>query len=102
MIDKRPDVLRRWLSATSKAVRYMQDNEDWSEGFLKRYLCDDDSQTVALIYQNVIMKMNAGGTMHRDWMATSLQLGAPADAAKSKAPLPSTVFLTASAPKKGH
>jgi NitT/TauT family transport system substrate-binding protein len=104
MIAKRPDVLRRWLSATSNAVRYMQNNQIWSEKFLKRYLGDSDDQSVHMVYENVIMKIGVSGAMHPDWMRTSLALGTePATpGAKSNAvtPLTSTVFLTAEKPKK--
>jgi NitT/TauT family transport system substrate-binding protein len=100
MIDKRPDVLRRWLSATTNAVRYMQNNAGWSEDFLKRYLGDADDQSVDMVYRNVIMKINPSGAMHPDWMKTSLALGAPAGA--TKFPEPSTVFLTAPKPKKSR
>jgi len=98
MIDKRPDVLKRWLSATSNAVRYMQNNEDWSESFLKRYFGSSDDQSIHMVYENVIMKIDVGGTMHRDWMRASLALGAPPGA--TNAPLPGTVFLTSEKTKK--
>ena len=98
MIDKRPLVLRRWLAATSNAVRYMQNNQIWSEKFLKRYLGDSDDQSVHMVYENVIMKIGVAGTMHPDWMRTSLALGSPAGATNQ--PLPSTVFLTAEKTKK--
>jgi ABC-type nitrate/sulfonate/bicarbonate transport system substrate-binding protein len=100
MIERRPDVLRRWLSATTNAVRYMQNNEGWSEDFLKRYLGDSDDQSIDMIYRNVIMKINPSGAIHPDWMKTSLALGAPAGT--TKFPEMSTVFLTAPKPKKGH
>lgn len=100
LIDRRPDVLRRWLSATSNAIRYMQGNEDWSEGFLKRYYGDADDQSIDMLYRNVILKINPSGAMHPDWMKTSLALGAPAGA--TKLPEASLVFLTAPKPKKGR
>jgi NitT/TauT family transport system substrate-binding protein len=102
LIERRSDVLRRWLSATSKAVRYMQDNESWTEAFLKRYFEDTDDQTVAAVYRNIIMKMNAAGEMHRDWMQTSLAPATPVAAVtKTAASAVDTVFLTAftTAPK---
>jgi NitT/TauT family transport system substrate-binding protein len=97
MIDRRPDVLRRWLSATSKAVRYMQDNEGWTEAFLKRYFNDNDDQTIGMVYRNVIMRLNTSGAMHPDWIQTSLALGAPpvAPGGAAKLPLSGTVFSTA-------
>jgi NitT/TauT family transport system substrate-binding protein len=98
MIDRRPDVLRRWLSATSNAVRYMQNNQVWSEKFLKRYLGDNDDQSAHMVYENVIMKIGVAGAMHPDWMRTSLALGSPAGATNQ--PLPSTVFLTTEKTKK--
>lgn len=104
MIDKRPDVLRRWLSATSNAVRYMQNNQIWSEKFLKRYLGDSDDQSVHMVYENVIMKIGIAGTMHPDWMRTALALGTepapPGTRSKVAPPSIGTVFLTAAKPKK--
>jgi NitT/TauT family transport system substrate-binding protein len=97
MISKRPDVLRRWLSATSNAVRYMQNNEGWSEDFLKRYLGDDDDQTIDMVYRNLILKIDRGGAMHQDWMKNSLALGpAPSGkpGAKNLPPATGTVFMT--------
>jgi ABC-type nitrate/sulfonate/bicarbonate transport system substrate-binding protein len=104
MIDKRPDVLRRWLTATSNAVRYMQNNQIWSEKFLRRYLGDNDEQSVHLVYANVIMKIGAAGSMHPDWMRSSLAFGTePATPGVKPAvapPLTGSVFLTGEKPKK--
>jgi ABC-type nitrate/sulfonate/bicarbonate transport system substrate-binding protein len=104
MIDKRPDVLRRWLTATSNAVRYMQNNQIWSEKFLRRYLGDNDEQSVHMVYANVIMKIGVAGSMHPDWMRSSLALGsepaAPGVKLPVAPPLIASVFLTAEKPKK--
>jgi len=100
LIDRRPDTLRRWITATSKAVRYMQANEGWTESFLKNYLGDDDGQAIAMVYQNVIRKIDAGGVMRGDWMKTSLELGSPAGAAN--VPAATTVFSTAFTSRSGR
>ncbi len=76
-IDKRSEVLKRWLAATAKAVDYMKSHDDWTLKFLKRYFDEDDDAAVALVYKNYIMKMNPAGSMRADWEQNSLEsLGA--------------------------
>ncbi len=100
LIDRRPDALRRWLTATSKGVRYMQDNENWTETFLKNYLGTDDGQAIAMVYQNIIRKIDSGGVMRGDWMKTSLEPATPVSTAS--APATTTVFSTAFTARNGR
>lgn len=71
-IDKRPDVLKRWIAATAKTVDYMQTHEAWSLDFLKRYLDISDETTIGLIYSDYVLKINMTGAMHPDWMSNAL------------------------------
>ncbi len=75
IIDKRPDVLKRWLAATSKALDYMKSHEAWSEAFLKKYFdySNADDKAIAMVYKNFILKINTDGAMHPDWEKTSLE-----------------------------
>jgi ABC-type nitrate/sulfonate/bicarbonate transport system substrate-binding protein len=75
MIDRRSDVLKRWLSATSKALDYMKTHEGWTEAFLKKYFDDSnaDDKAIAMVYKNFIMKINTDGIMRPDWEKTSLE-----------------------------
>jgi NitT/TauT family transport system substrate-binding protein len=75
MIDRRSDVLKRWLAATSKALDYMKTHEAWTEAFLKKYFDDSnaDDKAIAMVYKNFIMKINTDGIMRPDWEKTSLE-----------------------------
>jgi NitT/TauT family transport system substrate-binding protein len=99
MIDKHPDVLKRWLDATSKTVAYMQTHEAWSLAFLKQYFNTTDDTTIQMIYNNVILKIHPDGAMHDDWKRESLTLGStalPAEIALTQ----KAVFYTAPKAKK--
>jgi NitT/TauT family transport system substrate-binding protein len=98
MIEKRPDVLKRWIAATSKTVDYMQTHEAWSIDFLKQYLDTSDDTIVHLIYDDYIRKINMPGTMHPDWMRAALPAGAKPVAQADV----ENVFLVPSASKKRH
>jgi NitT/TauT family transport system substrate-binding protein len=75
MIDRRSDVLKRWLAATSKALDYMKTHETWTEAFLKKYFDDSnaDDKAIAMVYKNFIMKINTDGSMRPEWEKTSLE-----------------------------
>lgn len=74
MIKQRPDVLRRWLQATSKALVYMQSHRDWSIMMLKKYHDEPDDRVAAMAYDTLIMKCHPDGVMKPEWQATSLKL----------------------------
>jgi ABC-type nitrate/sulfonate/bicarbonate transport system substrate-binding protein len=76
LIDKHPDVVRRFLAATAKAIAYMHGHKEWSIAFLKRYFNDNDDQAVRMAYTNFILKINPDGAMQPSWMKDSLGLGA--------------------------
>ena len=99
LIDTRPDVMKRWLDATSRTVAYMQTHEAWSLAFLKRYFDANDDTTIQMIYNDVILKIRPDGAIHEDWKRESLALGStalPAGLAASE----KAVFYTPPKPKK--
>jgi NitT/TauT family transport system substrate-binding protein len=78
LIQKRPEVLRRWLEANAKAIIYMQGHEDWTIGFLKHYFEEQDDHVVKLVFDNFIKRINPDGVMKPEWMQASLELAASA------------------------
>lgn len=95
-IEQKPDALRRWLAATSKALVYMQTHESWSVAFIRRYDDDNDDRAATLTFKNFIMKINPDGAMRPAWMKAALELG-NTDAANMA---PERVFSTAFTPLK--
>jgi NitT/TauT family transport system substrate-binding protein len=78
LIQKRPAVLHQWLEANAKAIIYMQEHEDWTIGFLKRYFEEQDDHVVKLVFDNFIKRINPDGVMKPEWMQASLELSASA------------------------
>jgi ABC-type nitrate/sulfonate/bicarbonate transport system substrate-binding protein len=72
LIDKHADVLKRWLTATSMTITYMQTHEDWSETFLKDYFKENSDEVVTAVYKDFIMDIRADGLMKKEWMDDSL------------------------------
>ncbi len=50
MIEKRPDVLKRYLQALMKAVDYMQKNADYTKKFLAKYASENDPDVLERAY----------------------------------------------------
>jgi NitT/TauT family transport system substrate-binding protein len=98
IIEKRPDVLRRWLEANAKTIIYMQAHEEWTISFLKHYFDEQDDHVIKMVYENFIKNINPDGAMKPDWMKASLELAASANMGTS---LPiDQVFTTAFTPIK--
>jgi len=76
IIEKRPDVLRRWLEANAKTIVYMNSHEDWTIAFLKHYFDEKDDRVIKLVYDNFIKHINPDGVMKPEWMKASLDLAA--------------------------
>ena len=76
MIDKRPDVLRRWLEANAKTIKYMQSHKDWTIKFLMKYFDEKSEGAIKLVYDNFIMHINPDGVMKPEWIKHSLELAA--------------------------
>jgi ABC-type nitrate/sulfonate/bicarbonate transport system substrate-binding protein len=74
MIDKRPDVLRRYLQALMKAVDHMQKNEDWTKKYLAKYSGETDPVVLDRAYREVMMKIRTDGLIEPDWVKASLDL----------------------------
>jgi NitT/TauT family transport system substrate-binding protein len=100
LIAKRPDVLRRWLAATSRGLIHMQQNESWTVAFLKRYFDDQDQKAIELVYSDFLKSIDPSGAMHGDWQKTSLQLAAPNIVASL--PPADQVFSSAFTPITAH
>jgi NitT/TauT family transport system substrate-binding protein len=96
LIANKPDVLKRWLVATSKTLIYMQNHEDWAVQFLKKYFDEGDDKVVRLAFY--LKKIRADGIMETAWMEESLKLGAARGVTNS---LPvEKIFLTKFTPIK--
>ena len=78
IIQKRPEVLRRWLQANAKALVYLQTHEDWAIGFLKKFFDEKDEHVVKLVLDSFIKHINPDGVMKPEWMQASLELSASA------------------------
>jgi ABC-type nitrate/sulfonate/bicarbonate transport system substrate-binding protein len=78
IIEKRPDVLHRWLEANAKTIVYMKTREDWTISFLKNYFDEKDDRVIKLVFDNFIMNINPDGVMKPEWMKASLDLAASA------------------------
>ena len=73
-IEKRPEVLKRYLQALLKAVDYMQKNEEWTKKFLATYSGETDPEVVDRAYRDVIMKIRTDGLIEAEWIKDSLSL----------------------------
>ncbi len=100
LITKRPDALRRWLTATSRGLIYMQQHESWTVSFLKSYFDDQDEKAIELVYSDFLKSIDPASTMHGDWEKTSLQLAAPNLVASL--PPANQVFTSAFTPIGAH
>ena len=74
MIEKRPDVLKRYLQALLKAVDYMQKHEDYTKKFLAKYAGESDPEVLNRAYREVMMEVGVDGTIKPEWIKTSLSL----------------------------
>jgi NitT/TauT family transport system substrate-binding protein len=74
IIDNKPDVIRRWLSANSRAIVYMQAHEAWTIDFLKRYTKENDERVLKMTFDTIIKGLRPDGRMEPAWMTNSLAL----------------------------
>jgi ABC-type nitrate/sulfonate/bicarbonate transport system substrate-binding protein len=74
MIDKRPDVLKRYLQALMKAVDYMQKHEDYTKKFLAKYANESDPDVLDRAYREVMMEVHTNAMVKPEWIKTSLGL----------------------------
>jgi NitT/TauT family transport system substrate-binding protein len=73
MIDKHPDVLKRWLAATSETISAMQSDEARAEKVLEDYFKEDNPQVLKAVYKDFIMNIHPDGVMKKEWMEDSMQ-----------------------------
>jgi NitT/TauT family transport system substrate-binding protein len=96
MIDKHPDVLKRWLAATSETISTMQADEARAEELLKDYFKEDNLEVLKSVYKDFIMHIRPDGIMKKEWMEESLKA---AEFFGDKEPLsPDKIFSTAFTP----
>jgi len=74
MIEKRPDVLKRYLQALMKTVDYMRRNETWTKAYLAKYSGETDPGVLDRAYREVVMKIRTDGLIEVDWIKSSLDL----------------------------
>lgn len=74
MIEKRPDVLKRYLQALLKAVDYMQKHEDWTKKYLAKYAGESDPVVLDRAYREVMMEVRVDGMIKPEWIKNSLAL----------------------------
>lgn len=74
MIEKRPDVLKRYLQALMKAVDYMQKHEDWTKKYLAKYAGESDPVVLDRAYRDVMMEVRTDGAIKPEWITSSLAL----------------------------
>jgi len=74
MIEKRPDVLKRYLQALMKAVDYMQKNEDYTKKFLAKYAGESDPEVLDRAYRDVMMEVRVDALIKPEWIKDSLAL----------------------------
>jgi NitT/TauT family transport system substrate-binding protein len=74
LIEKRPDVLRRYLKSLLKAVDYMQKNESYSKAFLAKYMGETDQEIVNRSFSDILMQTRTDGLVKQEWVKASLEL----------------------------
>ncbi len=76
LINKRPDVLNRFLQANMKAVAYMQANEKWTLDYMKKYFEEKDDRVVKQIFDTFIKVLRTDGMVKAEWLKESFDLAA--------------------------
>ena len=74
MIDKKPDVVRRFLEAVMKTTKHMQDNEAYGLGYIKKYTKEKDDSVAKLAYDVIIKNATIDGMIKPEWLQNSLEL----------------------------
>lgn len=75
-IDKRPDVLRRWFQALTKAVTEMQRDEAGAIAFLSKYHDEKDPKILKSAYDALIKTMRPDHFARVEWLDSALKLAA--------------------------
>lgn len=76
MIAKHADLLRRFLKANEKTVRYMQEHKEWTVKFLERYTGELDPRVVEAAYDSSIKSLIPDPTVKVAWLQAALALAA--------------------------
>jgi NitT/TauT family transport system substrate-binding protein len=75
-IDKRPDVLKRWIEALNKAVTEMQRDEAGAIAFLGKYHEEKDPKVLKVAYDTLIKTMRPDHFARVEWIDNALKLAA--------------------------
>lgn len=78
VIDKRPDVLRRWIEALNKAVTELQRDEAGAIAFLSKYHDEKDPKVLKTAYDALIKTMRPDHFAKVEWLDSALKLAATA------------------------
>ena len=74
MIDKKPDVVRRFLEAVMKTTKHMQDNEAYGLAYIKKYTKEKNDSVAKLAYDVIIKNATIDGMIKPEWLQNSLEL----------------------------
>lgn len=74
MIDKKPDVVRRFLEAVMKTTKDMQDNEAYGLAYIKKYTKEKNDSVAKLAYDVIIKNATIDGMIKPEWLQNSLEL----------------------------
>lgn len=75
-IDKRPDVLKRWIEALKLAVTDMQRDEPGAIAFIGKYHEEKDPKILKAAYDALIKTMHADHFARVEWIDNALKLAA--------------------------
>src|SRR5262249_22566615 len=78
VIDKKPDVLKRWFEALSMAVAQMQRDEAGAIAFLAKYHEDTDQKALKSAYDSLIKTLRPDHVARVEWVDNALKLAAVA------------------------
>lgn len=76
LIEKRPDVLKRWVEAMNKALAKLQSDEAYALGFLAKYHEESDSKALKAAYDQMIKPMRPDHLVKAEWVDSTLKLAA--------------------------
>lgn len=76
MIDKKPETVRKTLTAIFKGLDKMRVDRAWGLKFLKEFTQEGDDKINEMTYEAVTLQQSADGAMEAQWMQNSLNIAA--------------------------
>ena len=73
LIDKKPDVLKRWFEALAMAVTEMQRDEAGAIAFLAKYHDEKDPKALKTAYDGLIKTLRPDGFVKVEWVDNALK-----------------------------